>query len=88
MAADSARVLGSGSIFKWTHYRVLEVFRRTYPGGKPVDLWNHIRLFEHRATVISEAVLKAAQNTAPAYLYLFAWKTPVFDGMPRSVPRQ
>jgi para-nitrobenzyl esterase len=64
--------------------QILAVFRRTYPGGKPVDLWSHINLFEERRTAILQATRKAAQKAAPAYVYLFAWKTSVFEGMPRA----
>ena len=64
--------------------QILAVFRRTYPGGKPVDLWSHINLFEDRRAAILQATRKAAQKAAPAYLYLFAWKTPVFEGRPRA----
>jgi len=31
-----------------------------------------------------QATRKAAQKAAPAYVYLFAWKTSVFEGMPRA----
>ena len=33
---------------------------------------------------VSQARRKAAQKAAPAYLYWFAWATPVLDGRPRS----
>jgi para-nitrobenzyl esterase len=31
-----------------------------------------------------QASRKAAQNAAPAYLYMFAWHTPQLDGRPRA----
>jgi para-nitrobenzyl esterase len=37
-----------------------------------------------RQAAISQAASKAALNRAPAYLYWFAWQTPVFDGRPRA----
>ena len=65
--------------------RVLEVFRKTFPGVKPVDLWHLIdRLGENRGTAILQAARKAEQDAAPAYLYQFAWETPVLDGRPRA----
>jgi para-nitrobenzyl esterase len=63
---------------------ILEVFRSSYPGGEPIDLWGHINLFEHRTAAILQATRKTAQRAAPAYLYRFAWQTPVLDGRPRA----
>ena len=66
--------------------RILEVVRKTFPGEKPVDLWQQIRgiLPKGRDTAVLQAARKAEQNAAPAYLYQFAWKTPVLDGLPRA----
>ena len=63
---------------------IIDVFRSAYPGGKPVDLWDAINNFENRRAVILQAARKTAQGAAPAYLYRFAWKTPVLGGLPRA----
>lgn len=64
---------------------ILEVFRRTFPRQKPVDLWHLIdRLEGSRETAILQADRKAAQKAAPAYLYQFAWNTTMLDGFPRA----
>lgn len=66
--------------------RVLDVVGRTFPGEKPIFLWHQIRLILLRARDIAilQAARKAEQNAAPAYLYQFAWKTPVLDGRPQA----
>lgn len=66
--------------------RILQVIRDTFPKGKPVDLWQQIRFIlpGPRDAAILQAALKAEQNTGAAYLYQFAWETPVFDRMPRA----
>ena len=57
----------------------IEAFGEAYPGYKPVDLIDtDVRM---RSMAIQQARLKAAQNGAPVYMYLFAWQTPVLDGI-------
>lgn len=63
--------------------KILEVGHRVYPKAKPLELrW--LILGKGRAVPIAQAERKAAQNAAPAYMYLFAWQTPVLDGRPRA----
>jgi para-nitrobenzyl esterase len=63
---------------------IIEAFRSAYPGGKPADLWDSINNFENRRAAILQAERKTAQAKAPAFLYRFAWKTPVLGGLPRA----
>ncbi len=63
---------------------VLSAFRAAYPTADRVDLWGHIDSFDFRKTTVVQAQRKAAQAAAPAYLYLFAWRTQVLDGLPRA----
>src|SRR5689334_24283698 len=37
-----------------------------------------------RSTLFPYTTLFRSQGTAPAYLYLFTWQTPVLDGRPRA----
>lgn len=37
-----------------------------------------------RPGAVEQAKLKAAQQGAPVYMYMFAWESPVLDGMFRS----
>lgn len=40
--------------------------------------------FVFRPGAVEQAKLKAAQQGAPVYMYMFAWESPVLDGMFRS----
>lgn len=64
--------------------RVLAVFRRRTPQAKPFDLWSRIATAPIRAKAVQQAQLHAAGARAPAYLYCFAWQTPILDGRPRA----
>jgi para-nitrobenzyl esterase len=63
---------------------IIEVFHRAHPGAKPFDLWSFISTARVRQNAVTQAERKSAQGTAPAYLYQFAWQTPVLDGRPRA----
>jgi len=61
--------------------RVLDLYRRTYPGAKPTDYWVQIytdRSMRTRSITLAER--KAALNKAPVYMYFFAWDTVGFGG--------
>jgi para-nitrobenzyl esterase len=60
-------------------YRAL---RKSHPNDKPVELLSYVSAQNPIAYL--QASRKAAQNAAPAYLYMFAWHTPQLDGRPRS----
>ena len=60
----------------------IKTFGATYPNFKPVDLFDVDLRF--RPDIIKQAMLKTAQQGAPVYMYLFAWESPVLDGMFRS----
>jgi len=59
--------------------RIVEAFKRGHPGALPYEL---AAIIGATATFRSSAVKQAQlQSTnAPAYMYWFAWKTPVLDG--------
>ena len=61
---------------------VVDAYRKAYPDVKPVELLS--RMFSVRTNAVTQAERKAALNSAPAYMYLFAWQTPVLDGRPRA----
>ncbi len=61
---------------------VVAAYRKAYPNLKPVELLS--RMFSVRTNAVTQAERKAAQNAAPAYMYLFAWQTPILDGRPRA----
>jgi len=64
--------------------RLIEAMRRAHVGLKPCDLLAIWQSSGFRRAALHQASAKAAQGAAPAYLYLFAWNTPVLDGRVRS----
>jgi len=61
---------------------VTDAYRKAYPNVKPVELLS--RMMSVRTNAVVQAERKAALNAAPAYVYLFAWQTPILDGRPRA----
>jgi para-nitrobenzyl esterase len=64
--------------------QIIAAFRKANPKAKPFDLFSFISTVPPRHNAVTQAELKTAQGAAPAYLYLFAWQTPVLDGRPRA----
>ena len=60
----------------------LELFENTYPEYEPKDLIDTDFIF--RPSAIEQAGLKSRQGGAPVYMYMFAWESPVLDGILRS----
>ena len=57
-------------------------YTQAYPDHKPVDLVDMDRIF--RPNTVTLANRKAAQGGAKVWVYLFAWESPVLDGLFRS----
>jgi para-nitrobenzyl esterase len=60
--------------------RILDAIRRGHPGvsaAKLAAIWFSSGV---RHAAVQQAALKAAQGGAPAYLYWFAWDSPILDG--------
>jgi para-nitrobenzyl esterase len=61
--------------------RVLEVYKKAHPSAPPAVRWILMRSDRtYRLDSITLAQRKAAARRAPAYMYLFAWETPVQGG--------
>ena len=60
----------------------VELFKDTYPGYEPKDLIDTDFIF--RPNAVELANIKFRQGGAPVYTYLFAWESPVMDGILRS----
>lgn len=60
----------------------LAAFEKAYPGYQPKDLVDVD--FTFRPSAVEQAKLKVSQQGAPVYMYMFAWESPVLDGMFRS----
>jgi para-nitrobenzyl esterase len=61
---------------------VVDAYRKAYPSVKPVELLS--RMLSVRTNAVTQAERKAAKGSAPAYMYLFSWQTPVLNGRPRA----
>src|SRR5713226_8609745 len=61
--------------------RFIEIYRRSRPNAAPKDILLAIATDRTmRIDSLKLAERKAAQNAAPVYMYMFAWKTPVLGG--------
>ena len=61
---------------------IVEAYRREYPKETPFGLWAAISAASSRQNAFTQAERKAALGAAPAYQYVFGWRTPVLDGRP------
>jgi para-nitrobenzyl esterase len=64
--------------------QIIAAYRQAHPKAKPFDLFSFISTVSTRQNAVVQAELKAAQNAAPGYLYLFTWQTPVLGGRPKA----
>ena len=60
----------------------LAAFEKAYPHYQPKDLVDVDFIF--RPGALEQARLKAPQQGAPVYMYLFTWESPVMNGILRS----
>ena len=61
---------------------IIQAYRREYPTAAPFDLFSAIAVSGFRQNAFNQAARKAALGAAPAYEYLYTWRTPVLDGRP------
>jgi len=61
---------------------IMNAYRREYPKESPFGLWAAISAATVRQNTATQAERKAQQGGAPAYQYIYAWRTPVLDGRP------
>jgi para-nitrobenzyl esterase len=60
---------------------LIAAYRKDQPGASPsVVFFTATSDHEFRMGAITQAERKLAQHSAPAYLYLFQWQTPVLGG--------
>jgi para-nitrobenzyl esterase len=59
---------------------IIAAYRKEYPKDSPFGIWAAISAATARNNAITQAERKAAQNAAPAYMYLYAWRTPMLGG--------
>ncbi len=61
---------------------IAEAYRNEYPQESPFGIWAAVSASETRRNAITQAEKKAALGTAPAFAYIYAWRTPALDGRP------
>jgi para-nitrobenzyl esterase len=61
---------------------IIAAYRREYPKESAFGIWAAIAAAGMRQNAATQAERKAAQGGAPAYQYVYAWRTPVLDGRP------
>jgi para-nitrobenzyl esterase len=59
---------------------IIAAYRKEYPNESPFGLWAAISASGMRQNAVAQAERKAAQGAAPAYMYLYAWRTPMLGG--------
>jgi para-nitrobenzyl esterase len=63
---------------------IIEAYRRGYPKAKNFDVLSVAFASGLRQDSVTVAERKTALGGAPAYQYVYAWHTPMFDGRPRA----
>ncbi len=64
---------------------LIAVYKKGLPNSSPSDIYFAITTDRMmRMNAITQAERKSAQHAAPAYMYIFAWRSPVLGGKLRS----
>lgn len=61
---------------------IIAAYRQDYPHASPFGLWVAIAASQWRIPAIAQATRKANLGAAPAYSYIYSWRTPVLDNRP------
>ncbi len=61
---------------------IIAAYRRDYPDANPFGLYAAIATSRWRIPAFAQAARKAALGAAPAYVYIYAWRTPALDNRP------
>ena len=71
-----------GEEFGDRNEEIIDAYRRDYPEATPFHLYATIAAAPFRRAAVEQATRKAALGAAPAYSYIYSWRTPVLDGRP------
>src|SRR5467141_2113584 len=63
---------------------IIDAYRRDSANATPFDLYAIIAAASFRRPAFEQAIRKAALGSAPAYSYIYSWRTPVLDNRPGS----
>jgi para-nitrobenzyl esterase len=58
---------------------IIAAYKQDYPGSSPFSLYAVIATAKWRIPAITQAERKATLGAAPAYSYIYSWRTPVLD---------
>jgi para-nitrobenzyl esterase len=61
---------------------IIAAYRQDYPKATSFGIYAAIAASQMRIPAFAQATRKAAQGAAPAYAYVYAWRTPVLDNHP------
>jgi len=61
---------------------IIAAYRREYPRETPFGLYAAMAAAPFRRPAMEQAARKAALGRAPAYSYMYGWRTPVLDDRP------
>lgn len=61
---------------------IIAAYRKEYPRVNPFGLYAAIEASQWRLPAFAQAERKAALGVAPAYAYIYSWRTPVLDNRP------
>lgn len=61
---------------------IIAAYKEDYPHASPFGLYATIATAQWRIPAITQAARKAALGGAPAYCYIYSWRTPVLDNRP------
>lgn len=61
---------------------IIAAYRRDYPKATSFGLYATVAASQLRIPAVAQATRKAAQGAAPAYAYIYAWRTPALDNRP------
>jgi para-nitrobenzyl esterase len=61
---------------------IIDAYRLDYPKATPFSLYAAIAASRLRVPAFAQAARKAALGAAPAYAYVYSWRTPVLDNRP------
>jgi len=59
---------------------IIAAYRKQHPKESPFGLWAAISAAAPRQNAITQAERKFAQGGAPAWMYLYSWRTPMLGG--------
>jgi para-nitrobenzyl esterase len=63
---------------------IIAAYRQDYPKATPFGIYAAVATSRWRVPAFAQAARKAALGAAPAYAYIFSWRTPALDGRPGS----